>query len=458
MAEKPILVPKMGESISEATVIRWLKNVGDHVAKDEPLVEIATDKVDNEIPSTEEGILTKQLFQDGDVVKVGEPIAFIDAEGVAAGSTNSTAPVTESTATIVPEIVAEAINVLENQVQAAVEQTVNPITKGSGSRFYSPLVMNIASQEGISFNELEKIPGTGLEGRVTKSDVLTYLNNRSSVAVQTQPQPPAVSAATVATQVQTTPSQTPATNNQLPVAKSLDNGDEIIQMDRVRKLIADHMVMSMHTSPHVTSFVEADVTNLVKWRDKIKDSFKKREGQNITFTPIFLWAISKAIKDFPMINVSVDGDKIIKKKSINIGMAVAQKNGNLIVPVIKNADSMNLLGLTRAVNELAIRARDNKLSPDEIQGGTYTVTNVGSFGNVFGTPVINQPQVAIMAVGAIRKKPAVLETEQGDVIAIRHMMYLSHSYDHRVVDGALGGMFVRKVADYLEQWDSNTEI
>jgi 2-oxoglutarate dehydrogenase E2 component (dihydrolipoamide succinyltransferase) len=229
-------------------------------------------------------------------------------------------------------------------------------------------------------------------------------------------------------------------------------------MDRVRKLIADHMVMSMHTSPHVTSFVEADVTNLVKWRDKVKDSFKKREGQNITFTPIFLWAISKAIKDFPMINVSVDGDKIIKKKSINIGMAVAQKNGNLIVPVIKNADSMNLLGLTRAVNELAIRARDNKLSPDEIQGGTYTVTNVGSFGNVFGTPVINQPQVAIMAVGAIRKKPAVLETEQGDVIAIRHMMYLSHSYDHRVVDGALGGMFVRKVADYLEQWDSNTEI
>jgi 2-oxoglutarate dehydrogenase E2 component (dihydrolipoamide succinyltransferase) len=460
MAEKPILVPKMGESISEATVIRWLKNVGDHVAKDEPLVEIATDKVDNEIPSTEEGILTKQLFQDGDVVKVGEPIAFIDAEGVAASSTNSTTPVAESTPTIVPETVVEAISVIENQVQAAVEQVINPITKGSGSRFYSPLVMNIASQEGISFNELEKIPGTGLEGRVTKSDVLTYLNNRSSVAVQTQTQTqaPAVAATPVATQVQTTPSQTPATNNQLPVAKSLDNGDEIIQMDRVRKLIADHMVMSMHTSPHVTSFVEADVTNLVKWRDKVKDSFKKREGQNITFTPIFLWAISKAIKDFPMINVSVDGDKIIKKKSINIGMAVAQKNGNLIVPVIKNADSMNLLGLTRAVNELAIRARDNKLSPDEIQGGTYTVTNVGSFGNVFGTPVINQPQVAIMAVGAIRKKPAVLETEHGDVIAIRHMMYLSHSYDHRVVDGALGGMFVRKVADYLEQWDSNTEI
>lgn len=456
MAEKPILVPKMGESISEATVIRWLKNVGDHVAKDEPLVEIATDKVDNEIPSTEEGILTKQLFQDGDVVKVGEPIAFIDAEGASASAANSTTPVAESTATIVPEMVAEAVNVIENQVQAAVEQTINPITKGSGSRFYSPLVMNIASQEGISFNELEKIPGTGLEGRVTKSDVLTYLNNRSNVAIQTQA--PVVTAAPVATQVQSAPSPVPATNNQLPVAKSLDNGDEIIQMDRVRKLIADHMVMSMQTSPHVTSFVEADVTNLVKWRDKVKDSFKKREGQNITFTPIFLWAISKAIKDFPMINVSVDGDKIIKKKSINIGMAVAQKNGNLIVPVIKNADSMNLLGLTRAVNELAIRARDNKLSPDEIQGGTYTVTNVGSFGNVFGTPVINQPQVAIMAVGAIRKKPAVLETEQGDVIAIRHMMYLSHSYDHRVVDGALGGMFVRKVADYLEQWDSNTEI
>ncbi|MCL9980111.1 MAG: 2-oxo acid dehydrogenase subunit E2 [Bacteroidia bacterium] len=456
MAEKPILVPKMGESISEATVIRWLKNVGDHVAKDEPLVEIATDKVDNEIPSTEEGILTKQLFQDGDVVKVGEPIAFIDAEGASASAANSTTPINESTANIVPEVVAEAVNVIENQVQAAVEQTINPITKGSGSRFYSPLVMNIASQEGISFNELEKIPGTGLEGRVTKSDILTYLNNRSNVAIQTQAH--VVTAAPVSTQVQAAPSPVPATNNQLPVAKSLDNGDEIIQMDRVRKLIADHMVMSMHTSPHVTSFVEADVTNLVKWRDKVKDSFKKREGQNITFTPIFLWAISKAIKDFPMINVSVDGDKIIKKKSINIGMAVAQKNGNLIVPVIKNADSMNLLGLTRAVNELAIRARDNKLSPDEIQGGTYTVTNVGSFGNVFGTPVINQPQVAIMAVGAIRKKPAVLETEHGDVIAIRHMMYLSHSYDHRVVDGALGGMFVRKVADYLEQWDSNTEI
>lgn len=460
MAEKPILVPKMGESISEATVIRWLKNVGEYVAKDEPLVEIATDKVDNEIPSTEEGILTKQLFQDGDVVKVGEPIAFIDAEGASSTAATSSAPVAEITSTIVPEVVAEAINIIENQVQSAVEQAVNPITKGSGSRFYSPLVMNIASQEGISFNELEKIPGTGLEGRVTKSDVLSYLNNRNTTTVQTAApvsSTTTVTAAPVAsTQVQTTP--TPAPSNQVAVGKSLDNGDEIIQMDRVRKLIADHMVMSMHTSPHVTSFVEADVTNLVRWRDKVKDSFKKREGQNITFTPIFLWAISKAIKDFPMINVSVDGDKIIKKKSINIGMAVAQKNGNLIVPVIKNADSMNLLGLTRAVNDLAIRARDNKLSPDEIQGGTYTVTNVGSFGNVFGTPVINQPQVAIMAVGAIRKKPAVLETEHGDVIAIRHMMYLSHSYDHRVVDGALGGMFVRKVADYLEQWDSNTEI
>ncbi len=456
MAEKPVLVPKMGESISEATVIRWLKNVGEHVAKDEPLVEIATDKVDNEIPSTEEGILTKQLFQDGEVVKVGEPIAFIDAQGSASASTSTTsAPVNESVSQIVPEVISEAVSAIENQVQAAVEQTINPITKGSGSRFYSPLVMNIASQEGISFNELEKIPGTGLEGRVTKSDVLSYLKNRSSVAVQTTT---IEASSNVAVPTETVVTKATPNNANLPVAKSLDNGDEIIQMDRVRKLIADHMVMSMHTSPHVTSFVEADVTNLVQWRDRVKDSFKKREGQNITFTPIFLWAISKAIKDFPMINVSVDGDKIIKKKSINIGMAVAQKNGNLIVPVIKNADSMNLLGLTRAVNDLAIRARDNKLNPDEIQGGTYTVTNVGSFGNVFGTPVINQPQVAIMAVGAIKKKPAVLETEHGDVIAIRHMMYLSHSYDHRVVDGALGGMFVRKVADYLEQWDGNTEI
>lgn len=442
MAEKPILVPKMGESIAEATVIRWLKNVGERVEKDEPIVEIATDKVDNEIPSTEEGILTKQLFQDGDVVKVGEPIAMISSDS-SASVVNNAAPVLQNETTAVVEIIEKQIS----QV-AAVNQ---PVKGSSEGRFYSPLVMNIASQEGISGEELSSISGTGLEGRVTKADILKYISNRGQIVPSAST--PAISTTEIV--AKETPKPAPAA---LKVGVSLDNGDEIIQMDRVRKLIADHMVMSMHTSPHVTSFVEADVTNLVNWRNKVKDGFKKREGENITFTPIFLWAIAKAIKEFPMINVSVDGDKIIKKKSINLGMAVAQNNGNLIVPVIRNADSMNLLGLTRAVNDIAIRARNNKLSPDEIQGGTYTLTNVGSFGNVMGTPVINQPQVAIMAVGAIRKKPAVIETEFGDLIAVRQMMYLSHSYDHRVVDGALGGMFVRKVADFLEQWDPETAL
>jgi 2-oxoglutarate dehydrogenase E2 component (dihydrolipoamide succinyltransferase) len=319
------------------------------------------------------------------------------------------------------------------------------------------LVLNIARAEGVSMTELEAMPGSGKEGRVTKADILAYVSNRgnqpAAVAAPTAP----VAAAPAAVSAPAPAASAPA-KVEVKSSVSLNPGDEIIEMDRVRKLIADHMVMSKHTSPHVTSFVEADVTNLVNWRNRVKDSFKKREGENITFTPIFIEAVAKAIKDFPMINVSVDGSSIIKRKNINVGMAVAQQNGNLIVPVIKNADTMNLLGLTRAVNELANRARIGKLTPDEIQGGTYTLTNVGSFGNVLGTPVINQPQVAIMAVGAIRKKPAVLETEYGDVIAIRHMMYLSHSYDHRVVDGALGGMFVRRVADYLEQWDVNREI
>lgn len=454
MAEKPILVPKMGESITEATVIRWLKNVGERVEKDEPIVEIATDKVDNEIPSTEAGILTKQLFQDGDVVKVGEPIAMIDGEA-SEGAVSTSSPEPAVSVASVQEV-AQAAAVIENQIASIKSESTSP-KSSSGNRFYSPLVMNIAAQEGITSEELQTIHGTGLEGRVTKADILKHIANRGNSPVTSVAATNTVSveASVSATQVNSTTQSKPAASKP---AVSLDNGDEIIQMDRVRKLIADHMVMSMQTSPHVTSFVEADVTNLVNWRNKVKDSFKKREGENITFTPIFLWALAKAIKEFPMINVSVDGDKIIRKKNINLGMAVAQNNGNLIVPVIKNADTMNLLGLTRAVNDIANRARVNKLSPDEIQGGTYTLTNVGSFGNVFGTPVINQPQVAIMAVGAIRKKPAVLETEHGDVIAIRQMMYLSHSYDHRVVDGALGGMFVRKVADYLEQWDPNTEI
>ena len=450
-------MPKMGESIAEATIIRWLKNEGDRVEKDEPIVEIATDKVDSEIPSTEAGILVKQMYKDGDVVKVGEPVAMINTEGGASAvapaptAAPATTPVVDA-----PVAVEAAVTAIENQIQAA-QPAAEPLSNADGSRFYSPLVLNIARTEGVSMSELETVPGNGKEGRVTKSDILAYVANRGNAQ-------PTAAAASLSAMPVAPVATTPVISTQTPAkveVKShilLNPGDELIEMDRVRKLIADHMVMSKHTSPHVTSFVEADVTNLVNWRNRVKDSFKKREGENITFTPIFIEAVAKAIKDFPMINVSVDGTTIIKRKNINVGMAVAQQNGNLIVPVIKNADTMNLLGLTRAVNELANRARIGKLTPDEIQGGTYTLTNVGSFGNVLGTPVINQPQVAIMAVGAIRKKPAVLETEYGDVIAIRHMMYLSHSYDHRVVDGALGGMFVRRVADYLEQWDVNREI
>jgi 2-oxoglutarate dehydrogenase E2 component (dihydrolipoamide succinyltransferase) len=455
MAEKPIVMPKMGESIAEATIIRWLKNEGERVEKDEPIVEIATDKVDSEIPSTEAGILVKQLYQDGDVVKVGEPVAMINTEGGASASApvaTSTPAATASAAVETAIPVEAAVAAIEKQIEFA-QPLAEPMSNDGGSRFYSPLVLNIARAEGISMSQLESLPGTGKEGRVTKADILDFVANRGNGTANAAVSAPAAASITPAP----VSTQTPA-KVEVKSSISLNPGDEIIEMDRVRKMIADHMVMSKHTSPHVTSFVEADVTNLVNWRNRVKDSFKKREGENITFTPIFIEAVAKAIKDFPLINVSVDGSTIIKKKNINIGMAVAQQNGNLIVPVIKNADSMNLLGLTRIVNDLAGRARIGKLVPDEIQGGTYTLTNVGSFGNVLGTPVINQPQVAIMAVGAIRKKPAVLETEFGDVIAIRHMMYLSHSYDHRVVDGALGGMFVRRVADYLEQWDVNREI
>ena len=455
MAEKPIVMPKMGESIAEATIIRWLKNEGDRVEKDEPIVEIATDKVDSEIPSTEAGILVKQLYQDGDVVKVGEPVAMINTEGGASASAPvaTSAPAATASAAVETAIPVEAaVAAIEKQIESS-QPLAEPMSNDGGSRFYSPLVLNIARAEGISMSQLESLPGTGKEGRVTKADILDFVANRGNGTANAAVLTPAAASITPAP----VSTQTPA-KVEVKSSISLNPGDEIIEMDRVRKMIADHMVMSKHTSPHVTSFVEADVTNLVNWRNRVKDSFKKREGENITFTPIFIEAVAKAIKDFPLINVSVDGSTIIKKKNINIGMAVAQQNGNLIVPVIKNADSMNLLGLTRIVNDLAGRARIGKLVPDEIQGGTYTLTNVGSFGNVLGTPVINQPQVAIMAVGAIRKKPAVLETEFGDVIAIRHMMYLSHSYDHRVVDGALGGMFVRRVADYLEQWDVNREI
>lgn len=445
MSEYKLIMPKMGESIAEATIISWLKNEGDSIDIDEAVLEIATDKVDSEVPSMEAGILVKKLYNEGDVVAVGEAIAVISASGSAASEAENVSAVAEKT----PENAKSVVDAIESTVAQA-QDTASPDTSSAeANRFYSPLVMNIARTEGISMQHLETIPGTGKEGRVTKKDILAFVKNGEA----STPAPQA-SAPTPA------PVDTP---NPKPAAKSaptinLNPGDEIIEMGRMRKLIADHMVMSKHTSPHVTSFVEADVTNLVNWRNKIKGEFKAREGENFTFTPIFIEAITKAIKDFPMINISVSGDTIIKHKNINVGMAAALPSGNLIVPVIKNADFMNLTGLAKSVNDLANRARSNKLKPDEIQGGTYTVTNVGTFGNILGTPIINQPQVAIMAMGAIVKKPAVIETEHGDLIGIRHKMFLSHSYDHRVVDGALGGMFVRRVADYLEQWDVNREV
>lgn len=445
MAEFQLIMPKMGESIAEATIIRWLKNEGDMIAADESVLEIATDKVDSEVPSPKGGKLMKKLFNDGDVVAVGAPVAILETE--AGASVAASAPVTP-----VPETKPDPVQVVQETVQKAVEITrAAPVSANGNGRFYSPLVLNIARTEGVSMEELEVIVGTGAEGRVTKRDILAYLKDgRTQTSVNpavTAPTPSAPAAQSVA------PASVPSAGK-----VALMPGDEIIEMDRMRKLIADHMVLSKHTSPHVTSFVEADVTNLVRWRDKVKKSFESREGEKITFTPAFIEAVVKSIKDFPMINAAVDGNNIIKRKSVNIGMAAALPSGNLIVPVIKNADQMNLIGLTKSVNDLASRARANKLQPDEIQGGTFTVTNVGGFGNVMGTPIINQPQVAILATGTIKKKPAVLETPEGDVIAIRHIMFLSLSYDHRVVDGSLGGTFLRRVADYLEQWDVDREV
>ncbi|MFM6935479.1 MAG: dihydrolipoamide acetyltransferase family protein [Flavobacteriales bacterium] len=447
MAEIEIRLPKMGESVTEATITNWLKNVGDSVAMDEPLVEVATDKVDNELPSEGAGVLVKILFEKDQVAQVGDVIAILSTDGAASVSTSTTetaAPVETTTAPVAAT----------TPVATTSEATSIP-KNGASGKFFSPLVRNIAEKEGISASELESISGTGQDGRVTKKDVIAYLGNRGSAPVAAPTT--AVSSAPTSAASPAAPavaSSASFMNIKEPIV--LPNpGDEIMEMDRMRKLIADHMVMSVHVSPHVTSYVEADVTNIVKWREKVKNTFKQREGQNITYTPILIEAIVKAIKDFPMINVSVSGTNIIKRKDINIGMATALPSGNLIVPVIKNADQLNLVGLTKAVNGLADSARNNKLKPEDIQGGTYTVTNVGSFGNVMGTPIINQPQVAILALGAIRKVPAVIETPEGDFIGIRHKMFLSHSYDHRVVDGALGGQFVRRVADYLESFDPN---
>jgi 2-oxoglutarate dehydrogenase E2 component (dihydrolipoamide succinyltransferase) len=442
MADFELVMPKMGESIAEATIIRWTKNEGDAIAADETVLEIATDKVDSEVPSPKAGVLKKVLFKEGDVVAVGSVIAVIAMEGSAAAPSAPT-PKVEAT----PEVKAAVV-----EVEKTIAVATSAVSNSGAGRFYSPLVLNIAKEENISMTELETIAGSGNEGRVTKKDILAYVQNRGAAAVAT----PTVSVPVETKASQTAPAAS-APTHQAPKV-TLMPGDEIIEMDRMRKLIADHMVMSKHVSPHVTSFVEADVTNMVLWRDKAKKVYEKREGEKITFTPMFVECVVKAIKDYPMINVAVDGQNIVKRKNINIGMAAALPSGNLIVPVIKNADNMNLIGLTKNVNELANRARANKLAPDEIQGGTFTLTNVGGFGNVMGTPIINQPQVAIMATGTIKKKPAVLETEHGDVIAIRHIMFLSLSYDHRVVDGSLGGSFLRRVADYMEQWDLNREI
>lgn len=444
MAKVDLIMPKMGESITEATILKWVKNIGDTVALDETILEIATDKVDSEIPSPVAGKIVEVLFKEDDIVEVGKVIAVIATEGEEPAASPSvkeekpkSSPAPKETK---PEAVSEAIAYTP---QPAITQAI--LDTSNSDRFYSPLVKNIAKQENISVAELDQVAGSGSNGRVTKKDILSYIDNRKTGTAAASPnQVP-----------QVMPAATTNEANNNASATQPSGGQEIIEMDRMRKLIANHMVMSKHTSPHVTSFVEADVTNLVNWRNKIKGEFAKKHGEKITFTPIFIEAVAKAINDFPMINVSVDGNNIIVKKDINVGMAAALPSGNLIVPVIKNADQLNLVGLTKRVNDLAGRARANKLKPDEVQGGTFTMTNVGTFGNVMGTPIINQPQVAIMAVGAIKKKPAVLETEHGDVIAIRQMMFLSLSYDHRVVDGFLGGSFLRKVADYLEAFDTS---
>lgn len=442
MARFELKLPKMGESVAEATITNWLKQVGDNISVDEAVLEIATDKVDSEVPSEVSGILVEQLFQKDDLVQVGQTIAIIE--------TDATNALPE------PQVSNAIIAEVEKTIEVAT-QTVNITSNdySNSDKFYSPLVKNMAKEEGISLAELDLVAGTGKEGRLTKNDLIDYLKIRQNENVTN---PNNIPAPTEITQPKTVapiiaPIETPKT---APV--SVNGGDEIIEMDRMRKLISGYMVASVQTSAHVQSFIEVDVTNIVKWREKVKTNFEKREGEKLTFTPIFMEAVAKAIKDFPGMNISVDGDYIIKKKNINLGMAAALPNGNLIVPVIKNADQLNLVGMAKAVNDLGNRAKLGKLKPDDTQGGTYTVTNVGTFGSVFGTPIINQPQVGILALGAIRKVPAVIETPEGDFIGIRQKMFLSHSYDHRVVDGALGGSFVKRVAEYLEAFDINRDI
>lgn len=467
MARYELKLPKMGESVAEATITNWLKQPGDHIGADEAVLEIATDKVDSEVPSEVSGTLVEQLFQKDDVVKVGQTVAIIEVEGGVVVDAPG-APAQQS----VPEAAAAAAEI-EKTVESARQFTAVPAAAApptkedyhNSDRFYSPLVKNIALQEGVSMAELESISGTGAEGRVTKNDILAYIEQRTQAPQQAAPVQPKAQAV-VAESQPAAPQQQPQTAQ--PAAKtepdaakvpvSVNGQDEIVEMDRMRKLISKYMVESVQTSAHVQSFIEVDVTNIWDWREKNKDKFEKREGEKLTFTPIFMEIVAKALKDFPLMNIAVDGDYIIKKKAINLGMAAALPNGNLIVPVIKNADQLNLIGMAKAVNDLGARAKAGKLKPDDTQGGTYTVTNVGTFGSVFGTPIINQPQVGILALGAIRKVPAVIETPEGDFIGIRKKMFLSHSYDHRVVDGALGGSFVKRVADYMEAFDVNRDF
>ncbi len=455
MSKFELKLPRMGESVAEATLTAWLKNVGDTIEMDEAVFEIATDKVDSEVPSEVHGVLVEKLFNIDDIIKVGQTVAIIELNG-------QESPVSKVTT----EIQANS-NVAESTAEALEETVISAKETASGhqplevlnnkdnpsDRFYSPLVRNIAKEEGISISELDAIAGTGKEGRVTKDDILEFITNKGQVQKENTPpviakEEPVVIEKTVGSDLQ----------KSTPTAPVPTGSDEVIEMTRMGKLIAKHMVESVSTSAHVQSFIEVDVTNIVNWRNKMKDSFEKREGEKLTFTPIFMEAVAKALKNFPMMNISVKGDAVIKKKNINIGMAAALPDGNLIVPVIKNADRLNLVGMAQVVNDLANRARHNQLKPDEVQDGTYTVTNVGTFGSVFGTPIINQPQVGILALGAIRKIPSVIETPEGDFIGIRSKMYLSHSYDHRVVNGALGSMFAKYVADYLEAWDFNREI
>jgi len=437
MASFNIVMPKLGESIQEGTITKWFVKEGDTIEEDDMLFEVATDKVDSEIPSPVDGVITKILYPEDSLVAVGEVLAVVSLDGEVEDSAEEAAPA--------------EVKTKETEAQSDVKESSVDDSRKLSNRFYSPLVKTIAKQENVSLEELESIEGSGASGRVQKKDILAYLENKGAEPVtKTAPATPTVQASA--------PKTTPTVERKAPMPVSVGAGDQVIEMDRIRKLIADHMVMSKQVSPHVTSIVEADVTELVLWRNKNKDAFQQKYGEKITFMPVFTEAVAMALAEFPMVNSSVDGDRIILKKDINVGIAVAKPDGNLIVPVIKNTEQRNLIGITKELNRLATAARTNKLDPSDIQGGTFTITNFGSFGNIIGTPIINQPQVAILATGIIEKKPAVLETPTGDVIAIRHKMFLSLSYDHRIIDGALGGAFLRRIADILENFDTNRAI